>query len=74
MTSLTAFFTAGRSKVTVTMPSARSTCRVSIGGTILVAVGLNPFHQHRGSRGADVAMVVGALVVCLVLVLWALLG
>jgi hypothetical protein len=39
-----------------------------------VAVGLNPFHQHRGSRGADVAMVVGALVVCLALVLWALLG
>jgi hypothetical protein len=52
----------------------RSTCSASIGGTILVAVGLNPFQQHRGSRGADVAMVAGALVVCVLLVLWALLG
>jgi hypothetical protein len=36
-------------------------------------VGLNPFRQHRRSP-ADIAMVVGALVVCAALVAWALLG
>jgi hypothetical protein len=36
-------------------------------------VGLNPFRQHRRSP-ADILMVVAALVVCLALVLWALLG
>jgi hypothetical protein len=47
---------------------------VSIDGTILVALGLNPFHQRRRSPVADTAMVVGALLVCLLLVLWAVLG
>jgi hypothetical protein len=36
-------------------------------------VGLNPFHQHRRSS-ADYLMVAGAVVVCLVLVLWAFFG
>ena len=70
---LTAFFLCGRSKVTVTTPSARSTCRVSMGGTILAAMGLNPFRQHRRTP-VDYLMVVGAVVVCLALVLWAMLG
>jgi hypothetical protein len=37
-------------------------------------MGLNPFHQRRKSPAADAAMVVGALVVCVLLVLWAFLG
>jgi hypothetical protein len=36
-------------------------------------VGLNPFRQHRRSP-ADILLVAAALVVCLALVLWALLG
>jgi hypothetical protein len=36
-------------------------------------VGLNPFRQHRRSP-ADILMVAAALVVCVALVLWALLG
>lgn len=36
-------------------------------------VGFNPFHQQRRSS-ADYLMVAAALVVCLALVLWALLG
>jgi hypothetical protein len=36
-------------------------------------VGLNPFRQHRRSP-ADVFMVAGALLVCVALVAWALLG
>jgi hypothetical protein len=36
-------------------------------------VGYNPFRKVRRSP-ADVAMVVGALVVCALLVAWALLG
>jgi hypothetical protein len=36
-------------------------------------MGLNPFHQHR--RGAaDYLMVVGAVVVCALLVAWAFFG
>jgi hypothetical protein len=37
-------------------------------------MGLNPFHQRRKNPAVDAAMVVGALLVCLVLVLWAFLG
>jgi hypothetical protein len=44
-----------------------------IAGTILSAVGLNPFRQQRRSP-ADVLLVAAALVVCLALVLWALFG
>jgi hypothetical protein len=36
-------------------------------------VGLNPFRQHRRSP-ADIAMVVGALLVCAALVAWAFLA
>jgi hypothetical protein len=36
-------------------------------------MGLNPFRQQRRSP-ADYLMVVGAVVVCVALVLWALLG
>jgi hypothetical protein len=36
-------------------------------------VGLNPFRQHRRSP-ADILMVVAALVVCILLVAWALFG
>jgi hypothetical protein len=36
-------------------------------------VGLNPFRQQRRSP-ADILMVAGALVVCAVLVAWALFG
>jgi hypothetical protein len=43
-------------------------------GTILVAVGLNPFRQRRKAPVADAVMVAAALVVCLLLVLWALLA
>ena len=71
---LIAFFFSGRSNVIVTIPPERSTCSVSIGGTILVAVGLNPFHQRRKAPVADALMVAGALLACVLLVLWALLG
>jgi hypothetical protein len=37
-------------------------------------MGLNPFHQRRKNPVVDAAMVAGALIVCLLLVLWALLG
>jgi hypothetical protein len=37
-------------------------------------MGLNPFHQRRRSPVADALMVGGALVACLLLVLWALFG
>jgi hypothetical protein len=36
-------------------------------------VGFNPFHQQRRSN-ADYVLVAAAVLVCLVLVLWALLG
>lgn len=36
-------------------------------------MGLNPFRQQRRSA-ADYLMVVGAVLACLLLVLWALLG
>jgi hypothetical protein len=36
-------------------------------------MGLNPFRQHRRST-ADYLMVVGAVVVCVALVVWAFLG
>jgi hypothetical protein len=36
-------------------------------------VGLNPFRQHRRST-ADILLVAGALVVCVLLVAWALLA
>jgi hypothetical protein len=73
MTSLTAFFFSGRFNVTVTTPPARSTCSVSTRGTIIVAMGFNPFRQQRRSA-ADYAMVIAAVVVVALLVLWAFLG
>jgi hypothetical protein len=36
-------------------------------------VGLNPFRQHRRSP-ADIALAVGALLVCVALVAWAIFG
>ncbi|MEO6318934.1 MAG: hypothetical protein ABIP36_09145 [Acidimicrobiales bacterium] len=42
-------------------------------GTILVAMGLNPFHQQRRTP-ADYLMVVAVVAVCVALVLWAFLG
>ena len=57
----------------MTTPSARSTCSVSIAGTILAAMGLNPFGT-RTHGWADYLMVAGAVVACLALVAWALLG
>jgi len=42
-------------------------------GTILAAMGLNPFHQHRRTP-ADYLMVVAVVVVCVALVLWAFFG
>jgi hypothetical protein len=36
-------------------------------------MGLNPYRPHRNSP-ADVALVAGAVLVCLLLVLWALFG
>jgi hypothetical protein len=71
---LIAFFLSGRSNVMVTTPPARSTCNVSIRGTILVPMGLNPFHQRRKNPVADAAMVAGALIACLLLLLWAFFG
>jgi hypothetical protein len=44
-----------------------------MGGTILAAMGLNPFHQHRRTP-VDYLMVVAAVAVCVALVLWAFLG
>jgi hypothetical protein len=73
MTSLTAFFFSGRFNVTVTTPPARSICSVSTRGTIIVAMGFNPFRQQRRSA-ADYAMVIAAVVVVALLVLWAFLG
>jgi hypothetical protein len=46
---------------------------VSIGGTILASVGLNPFRQQR-RRPADYLMVAGAVLACVLLVAWALFG
>jgi hypothetical protein len=37
-------------------------------------MGLNPFHQRRKNPVVDIAMVAGALLACLLLVLWAFLG
>jgi len=37
-------------------------------------MGFNPFRPRKGSRKADYAMVVGAVIVVLLLVAWALLG
>src|SRR6266508_4544126 len=73
ITLLMAFLRSGRVNVTVTIPSARSIWRVSIGGTILVAVGFNPFRQQRRSP-ADYVMVAAAMVVIALLVAWALFG
>jgi hypothetical protein len=42
-------------------------------GTILGGMGLNPFRPQRRSA-ADYVMVVGALLLCALLVLWAFLG
>jgi hypothetical protein len=60
--------------VIVTTPPARSTCSVSITATVLAPMGLNPFHQRRKSPVADAAMVIGALLALLLVVLWAILG
>lgn len=37
-------------------------------------MGFNPFRARKGSRKADYAMVVGAVIVILLLLAWALLG
>ena len=42
-------------------------------GTILAAMGLNPFRQHRRSP-ADYVLVAVAVLVCVALVVWAFLG
>jgi hypothetical protein len=43
------------------------------GGTILAPMGFNPFRPQRRSA-ADYVMVAAALVICLALVVWAILG
>jgi hypothetical protein len=68
-----AFFLPGLLNVTVATFPSLSTCTCPMRRTILTAVGLNPFRQHRSSA-ADVLLVAGALVVCAVLVAWALFG
>jgi hypothetical protein len=50
-----------------------ATARVSGGRRNLVLMGLNP-HRKMAKTPADYAMVVGALVVCVVLLAWAFLG
>ncbi len=35
---------------------------------------MNPYHPRRGSRTADIAFVVAGLVVCSLLLAWAVLG
>ncbi|MGK2948064.1 MAG: hypothetical protein ACSLFP_05795 [Acidimicrobiales bacterium] len=42
-------------------------------GTILAAMGLNPFRPQRRTA-ADYLMVAGALLACVALVAWAFLG
>jgi hypothetical protein len=58
--------------VTVTTPSRRSTRRVSIGRTIIRAVGFNPFRQQQ-RRSSDYVLVAAAAVVVAALLLWAFL-
>jgi hypothetical protein len=72
---LAAFFFSGRFIVIVTIPSARSTSKVSklIARTILTAVGFNPYRRFK-ARPTDYALVVAAVALALALVGWALLG
>lgn len=62
-------------KATVALGSGRTSppCARPATGTILAAVGLNPFRQHRSSP-ADVIMVAAALLVAVALVAWAVFG
>ena len=76
--ALMAFFLAGRVSVTVTTPSRRSTRMVSRCGSDTSAddtdgVGLNPFRQQQRSY-ADYVIVAVAVLVCVLLVLWAAFG
>ncbi len=73
ITSLMAFFFSGLFKVIVTIPSARSICRVCTRRTIIMRMGFNPFRQQRRSTG-DYVMVIAAFVVVALLLLWAVLG
>ncbi len=68
-----AFFFSGRSRVMVTTPSALVTLMVSMGPTIITAMGLNPYRPQR-RRPSDILFVVAGLAVALALVLWAFLG
>ena len=76
---LTAFFRAGRSSVIVATPFAVADVGSSRGAdrtrspTILSGMGFNPFRAQRRSTG-DYVMVVVALVVCVLLVAWAVFG
>ena len=72
--ALMAFFFSGRLRVMVTMPpSTRSTSIVSMGPTILAAMGFNPYSRFR-AKPVDYVLVAAAVLVAIVLVLWALLG
>ena len=73
--ALAAFLRSGRVIVTVTIPSARSTSSVSklIRGTILTAVGFNPYRRFR-ARPTDYVLVVVAIALALALVVWAFAG
>lgn len=51
----------------------RSTTIVSMPATILGTVGFNPYRKFR-ARPADYALVIAAIVIALVLVLWAVLA
>jgi hypothetical protein len=44
-----------------------------MGGTILMTMGFNP-HRRQTRTPADYAMVVGAVVVCALLLAWAFFG
>ena len=68
-----AFFFSGRSRVMVTTPSALVTLMVSMGPTIITAMGLNPYRPQR-RRSSDIVFVVAGLAVALALLLWAFLG
>jgi len=68
-----AFFLAGRSRVIVTMPSWRVTCKVSMRGDDTDPMGFNP-HRRRVARRTDIVFVASAVLACVGLVLWTLLG
>src|SRR4051794_22062978 len=68
-----AFFLAGRLSMTVTTPSRRVTSIVSMNGDDTESMGYNPHRKMVRKRG-DLLFVVAAIVVAVVLLVWAFLG